>query len=305
MKHLFIVNPIAGGKKVKYENTVSVIKAVMEECGEPYEIYITKFPMDACEKVKKESEKGDELRVYACGGDGTFNECVNGVVGFKNAAVTSYPCGTGNDFIKMFDAEAKLFQDIKALVFGEKHDMDVICCNGRYSANICSVGIDARIGTDVHKYSHLPVIGGATGYVVSLVVNLIKGISSRYTVKTENYSKTGNYTLICACNGRYYGGGFNPVPDARPDDGLIDFLLVDKTTALQFLSLVSVYASGGYKKLTRFITHVKSRFLEIESEKDIVVNVDGEALYSKKVRFELVPSGINFIAPENMDFFKK
>ncbi|MBQ6539848.1 MAG: acylglycerol kinase family protein, partial [Oscillospiraceae bacterium] len=96
MKHLFIVNPIAGGRHNDYRNTIDTIESLMADSGKDYEIYITSGVWDAVEKVKKESEQGSELRVYACGGDGTFNECVNGAAGFDNASVTVFPCGTGN-----------------------------------------------------------------------------------------------------------------------------------------------------------------------------------------------------------------
>ncbi|MCE6983484.1 lipid kinase, partial [Pseudomonas frederiksbergensis] len=89
--------------------------------------------------------------VYACGGDGTLNECVNGAVGHDNVAVTHFPCGTGNDFIKMFGEEKDRFFDLSDLVRGEVRPLDVMECCGRYAVNICSVGIDARIGTEVHQ----------------------------------------------------------------------------------------------------------------------------------------------------------
>ena len=174
MKHLFIVNPIAGGKKNRHEETISLINEVMAENGGEYEIYITKGPLDACRKIEAEAESGETIRVYSCGGDGTFNECVNAAAGRKNVAVTSYPCGTGNDFIRTFEDEAALFRDMRELVQGTEIPIDIIRCNDRYSANICSVGLDARIAADAHKYSHIPVIGGATCYVVSLLANIIK-----------------------------------------------------------------------------------------------------------------------------------
>jgi diacylglycerol kinase (ATP) len=94
MRHLFIVNPVAGGKKNHYEETIKYIHTVMAECSEPYEVYITKAPMDACEEIRLEATSNEQLRVYACGGDGTLNECVNGAAGFNHLAVTHYPCGT-------------------------------------------------------------------------------------------------------------------------------------------------------------------------------------------------------------------
>ena len=80
--------------------------------------------------------------MYACGGDGTLNECVNGAVGHANVAVTHFPCGTGNDFIKMFGEEKARFFDLAELVRGEVRPLDVMECCGRYAINICSVGIE-------------------------------------------------------------------------------------------------------------------------------------------------------------------
>lgn len=303
MKHLFIVNPIAGGNKNRYQDTVDHINNVMGDFDCEYEVYVTRAPMDACRKIKDEAESGEELRVYACGGDGTFNECVNGAACRKNVAVTSYPCGTGNDFIKTFGQEAELFKDLGALVQGDTKPIDVIRCNDRYSANICSVGIDARVGVDVHKYSRIPVIGGATGYVVSLLVNVFKGINTKLEIRTEDRTFIGKFALVCGCNGRYYGGGFNPVPEAKLDDGIINFLVIKEVSVLKVASLVSKYAAGRYKELVEYATHIPGKFMEIEAEEEVVVNIDGEALYSKKVTFEMVEGGLNIIYPKCLKFF--
>ena len=85
MKHLFIVNPVAGGKD-RHEYVAEQARLALEGSADAYEVYITTAPMDACAKIKAEAASGEELRVYACGGDGTLNECVNGAVGHDNVA---------------------------------------------------------------------------------------------------------------------------------------------------------------------------------------------------------------------------
>ena len=181
MKHLFIVNPAAGGGDRTAEVAAQARRVLARRCAE-YEIYTTAGPMDAAEKVAAEAERSGELRVYACGGDGTLNECVNGAAGRENVALAHYPMGTGNDFIKCFGHDPERFRNLEALVEGEARPLDLIDCNGRAAVNICSVGVDARIGTDVHKYSGLPVLGGATGYVTSTAVNLFKGVGREMRV---------------------------------------------------------------------------------------------------------------------------
>ena len=306
MKHLFIINPTAGGKKVRADELESEIRAFSENLGDNYEIYLTKAPMDACIKVAQEAKTEDMLRVYACGGDGTLNECANGAANCGNVAITHYPCGTGNDFIRMFGEEnARKFRDLRALTSGSVHPLDLIECNGRYSINICSVGIDARIGTDVHKYSNIPVIGGAAGYVVSLAVNLIKGVTQNFRISAGEDVLEGKFALVCACNGRFYGGGFNPAPDAMPDDQIIEYLIVKDISRMKFIRIVGKYAKGRFRELSDVITHFRGNRVDIEAAREFVVNIDGEAIYAKNVSFKLIPNGVNFIIPAGMDFFSK
>ncbi|MCF0120383.1 MAG: diacylglycerol kinase family lipid kinase [Oscillospiraceae bacterium] len=305
MKHLFIVNPVAGGKNNDRTALIADIKRTMAERAEPYDIYITAGRLDACEKIREEAAACDKLRVYACGGDGTLNECVNVAVGLENVSITNYPCGTGNDFVKMFGKTAKEKFTIEALIDGEERRIDVIDCNGRCGINICSIGVDARIGTEVHKYSSIPVIGGATGYVVSLAVNLARGVTQHMKIRTPSGEYDEKFTLVCACNGRFYGGGFNPVPDADPCDGLMDCLIIKAVSRARFLALVGKYAKGKYDELGSLVTHERITELEIEADEEVVVNIDGEAATAKKLTFRMLPGAVNFVFPKGLEFFNK
>lgn len=303
MKHLFIVNPTAGGKDSTESVSARVAQYFSGREGD-FEIYTTKAPMDAAKKIQFEAALCQELRVYACGGDGTLNECVCGAAGAANVAVTHFPTGTGNDFIKCFGSDSERFRELDALINGEVRPLDIIDCNGRKSINICSVGIDARIGTDVHKYSRIPVIGGATGYVTSLFVNLAKGLTRPLRVICNGKLFYGDLLLVCICNGNHYGGGFNPVPEARPDDGILDFLVISKVSRVTFLKVVAKYAKGKYADYPQYITHLRGSSMEIDCEKELVVNIDGEAIRAKHISLELIPGGVNFIFPANMAFFE-
>ena len=304
MKHLFIINPVAGGKNGRYEDTKLEITRFAEELSDPYEIYITKAPMDAARKVAQEAEICDRLYVYACGGDGTLNECANGAAGHGNVAITHYPCGTGNDFIRTFGkADSERFRDLRALANGTVRPVDLIDCNGRYGINICSVGIDARVGNDVHKYSKYPIIGGATGYVVALAVNIVKGVKQKYRVSTKEKTLDKEITLVCACNGKYYGGGFNPVPEASPDDGILEYLILDGVSRFKVAKIVRRYAQGRFRELSDIITYIRGDYMEVEGECEFVVNIDGEIIRAKKISFNVVPKGVKFIFPAGMVFF--
>ena len=303
MKHLFIVNPKAGGKDKSIAVSRAVRAAFENRQGE-YEIYVTKGSMDAVQKIRGEASNEAPLRVYACGGDGTFNECVCGAALLENVAVAPFPTGTGNDFCRMFGAEKDLFRDLNALLDGTEHPIDLIDCNGRWSANICSVGIDARIGTEVHKYSRFPIIGGAGGYVVSTLVNVFKGISRPMRVSAKGYVSEGPHALVCACNGRFYGGGFNPSPYARPDDGELDFFIVPDVKLFTLACYIGRYAKGEADRCPNIIKHLKGDSLHIDFEEENVINIDGEAMYAKSVDMKLVPRALRLIVPKGMRFFE-
>jgi YegS/Rv2252/BmrU family lipid kinase len=299
MKHLFIINPIAGGMKGRFNELRHEIEQVAEALNESYEIYVTTATMDACRKITEAAENEDKLHVYACGGDGTLNECVNGAAKCENVAITHYPCGTGNDFLKTFGFEnAALFRDLKELTTGMVHPVDLIECDGRYGINICSVGVDARVAADVHKYSSIPIIGGATGYVVSLIVNIIKGVTQKYRITIDDKVIDQKITLACACNGSFYGGGFNPIPEAVPNDGMLDCLVVEPVSRLKVAQIVGRYAKGRFREFPGLFTYVRGSGMKVEGEREFVINIDGEAIYAKSINFKLIPNGINFIFPK-------
>lgn len=303
MKHLFIVNPAAGGGDKSEIVRIKAAAALAGRKDEDWELYVTKAPLDATEKIKEEAKSGEHIRVYACGGDGTFNECASGAVGLDNVAVCPFPTGTGNDFCRMFGDEQDMFRDLDALVNGSVHPIDAIECCGRFSVNICSVGIDARIGTNVHNYSSLPLVGGSAAYVVSAAVEMFRGISRHMRIRADGYEGDGMYSLVCVCNGRYYGGGFNPSPDARPDDGELDIYIAKKVNLLQFAALIGKYSKGRAAEMTGIVTHLKGREISIEFDEDNVINLDGEAVFTRKADMRLLPRAVNLIVPRGMKFF--
>lgn len=203
----------------------------------------------------------------------------------------------------MFGDEMNLYRDAGALLDGFEHPIDIIHCNGRYSANICSVGIDARIGTNVHNYSKFPLIGGSAAYVVSAVVEMFRGISRHMRITSGDFVADAKHTLVCACNGRFYGGGFNPSLTAMPDDGIMDIFVAKKLNILQFAALIGKYAKGRADELPQFVTHLRTDRITIEFDEDNVVNIDGEAIFTKKAELRLLPKAARLIVPAGMHFF--
>ena len=239
--------------------------------------------------------------MYACGGDGTLNEVVCGMAGYPNAAVTHYPGGSGNDAIKVFSDTAPFF-DLERLLDADETRFDLIRCNDTYCANILSIGLDAKIGTDMVRFKRLPLVTGKGAYIMSILANILSGRSAHYAVELNGEPIDAEQTLICVCNGRWYGGGFNPVPEAEPDDGLLDVLLVKKVSLLQVAAVIGKYQKGKYADYPALIRHERCTALTIRCDSESVVNIDGEALYTDALDISLVPKALRFFYPKGLTY---
>ena len=300
MIHLFIINPAAGSRDRTADYTEK-IEEICEARGITYRIEASKAPGDCARIARKAAESGEEYRIYACGGDGTLNEVASGAAGFDNVAVTVYSGGSGNDFVKLFD-KPEAFFDLEKLLDCQETVFDLIRCNDDYSLNICSVGLDARIGTDVSNYKRLPLLHGFKAYVASTVVNVIKGISEHYVVKVGDETIDARQTMICICNGRFYGGGFNPVPEADPADGMLDVLLVKHVSRLQVPVVIGKYKNGRYKELPKLIRHLKTDSLQILCDKPTVINLDGELRRAETVNVRIADEKLRFFYPKGLTY---
>ena len=298
MKHLFIINPAAGSRN-QTEIYRRQIAEVCEAKGLDYSVELSAAP-GCCTKIAREAaQSGEEYRIYACGGDGTLNEVVNGVAGFSNVAVTTFAGGSGNDFARMF-SQPEAFRDLNRLLDAEVAEFDLIDCNGDYSLNICSVGLDARIGTDVASYKRLPLLHGFAAYAASTVVNTLRGVHEHYVVEINGETIDGNQTMICVCNGQYYGGGFNPVPTADPTDGVLEVLLVTKVSRLQVAQVVGKYKNGKYTELPRLVRHFRTDRVKITCDKPSSINLDGELRMGQTIEMKRADKKLRFFYPKGL-----
>ena len=111
-------------------------------------------------------------------------------------------------------------------------------------------------------------------------------------------------TMICACNGRFYGGGFNPVPEADPTDGLLDVLLVKKVTRLQVPFVVGMYKDGKYAQLPHLVRHFKTKSVKIICDKPTSIQLDGELRVVTEVDMRISDKKLNFFYPTGLTYKK-
>ena len=303
MKHIFIINPTAGkGKAAK--KIIPVINSYCKTHKLDAQLNVTKFSGDGMKYVEEIAKRGEPVRFYSCGGDGTLYEVVNGAYKYPNAEVASLPLGSGNDFARLFGKREDL-TNLDSQVNGSVHKLDLIKCGDKVAVNQCSMGIDAEVCAKQAYFKKIPLITGEAAYTASLLYCLGKRLNSEFKVTVDDDRVIEGTMLFALCgNSRWYGGGYMGAPKAIPDDGLLDFIIVRKTVGrLKLAGLINAYKRGEHLDWD-FTTFLRGKKMHIESKELAAVNVDGECEYVKESTFEIMPSALNFVIPANSTFYE-
>ncbi|MBQ5321649.1 MAG: diacylglycerol kinase family lipid kinase [Oscillospiraceae bacterium] len=304
MKHIFIINPAAGKDREK-RWLVDSIKSAAEKLSQKAEIYFTKCEGDAYEFAKKAAEDSEEnLRLYACGGDGTFNETISAAVGRDNISVGCIPCGTGNDFVKNFKLKED-FLNIQKQMNAAEDKIDIIEANGNYSVNICNMGFDADVADGMLKFKRLPLVSGSMAYSLSVVTSMIKKLGFRAKIICDGIREIEeDIMMMVVANGICYGGGYYGAPKAKIDDGLMDVCIVKKLSRFKIVDLIGDYKKGNHvdePKFKKYIEYFRCKEIEIEAEKPFTLSRDGEISKTLKANIHIIKNGVNFLNPSKQN----
>ena len=298
MRYVFIINPTAGkGKGV--ELLTPLIENYFADKDVNYKIIITSAQGEAKTVAKAEAAVGDEVAVFACGGEGTCFETVNGIVGHNNVHFGVIPCGSANDFLKYFGDKSH-FLDIENMVNGAPLSIDLIKAGENYCINQCSVEMDAMVADDMVLFKRLPGVSGPMAYNLAVVKTFLRKLGITARLKIDGVSKGDVRCLFAVCaNGPVYGGGYISAPYADPADGKLEYTIIDCMSRFKVPAFLKVYSKGAQEG-KKYCKMGKCSVMEIESDKPIPVNFDGEIVRMKSIRFEIVEKALKFIIPASL-----
>ena len=297
MKHIFIINPKSGK-----EDTTAYIRQQLEKTDFDWEIYNTTAPKDAIRFIREWCGKHDEeVRFYACGGDGTLSEVVNGAAGFENASVSCYPCGSGNDFVKNYGGAEK-FLDIEKLCRAENQSIDLIKVNDDiYSVNIVNFGFDAYAVKTMNSVRRKPLIGGKNAYNTGIVTAILKAMKNVAEITVDEKPFFDEKFLLCTvANGQFIGGKYRCAPRASLDDGTLDLCLVKTVSVPKFASLIGLYEKGEHldsEKFRKYICYTRCKKVDIKASEGFFISVDGEIYDGNNFRLEVIHKALKFGIP--------
>lgn len=304
MRHVFIVNNAAGrGKQTVL--LIPRIEAYFAERGGSYEIVHTAGPGDATRLAREYVSSGEAIRLYACGGDGTLHEVVNGAVGYPNVEVGCFPCGSGNDYVASFGS-TEAFLDVAGQVKGDSVEVDLMRTDGMWSVNQCSMGFDAAVADNVRLFKGKPLVSGSMAYLLSIFYTFLGKLGHEMTVTVDDGEPIrGTFLFAIAAKGQYQGGGIRSAPDADPTSRRLNLMLVRAVGRGRFLKLLPLYRKGTHTAASDVVTSVSARRIAVQASEELPVVMDGEIIRRSAITTEVVEKGLRFILPACLTKEKK
>ena len=309
MKRVFVINPVAGPKNPAEMLRPRILSAA-ESANLDVQILETTHPGHAREIAQQYADGKEPAALYACGGDGTFNEMVQAAVGHPHLSIGLVPCGSGNDFVRNFGSKA-LFLDMDAQLHATAHAIDTIRTEYGYSAAICAAGLDAQVAYGIPKFKRIPFCGGSMAYTLSIVQVLFSRFGHLLRVALDDRVLEGTFMMSAICNGRQYGGGYSAGPYALLDDGLLDVVLLKPVPRLKLPGLLAKYKIGGHltpdgrvaPEFQPYMTfcRVRNVCLEVLDARPIVVTLDGECAPRTSLHACVCCKNLSVLLPAGLD----
>ncbi len=296
MRNVFIINPFAG----KGTRQKELIKK-LQDGG--YTYYLTGAAGEAVSIAKREAQKGDEVCIYACGGEGTNYEVLRGIVGCPNASLGLIPCGSANDFLKYFGDSAP-FLDLDDQLCGTELPIDVIRVKSGdevyYSLNSCSAGMDAMVCENAAKFKKWPFVSGSAAYVLGVVYTFFLPFGRKIDLVIDGKEHKSLPALFAVvANAPYYGGGYMSSPTANPADGKLNYSIICTRSRIRTVLMLGKYRKGTHIHLN-YCRYGECREVVYRSDRPITFNIDGEIFKFKEVACRLLKDGVRLHLPRSV-----
>jgi YegS/Rv2252/BmrU family lipid kinase len=252
--------------------------------------------------ARKAADDGAGLLVVV-GGDGSVNEVANGIAGREDVEIAVIARGTGWDFVRTYGIPRDVPEAAAAALRGRTRSIDL----GRVSyrawsgkdetgwfANVASAGMSGAIARRANETTK--ALGGKASYLWATLAVFARWSPGELRVSVDGEHRAGTMHDVVVANGRYFGGGMMICPEARPDDGQFDVLLIGNLTKGDLLQTLPRTYRG------RHLPHPKAEVIRgatvsVEADDSVPIELDGEQPGTTPVRFELVPGALRLRVP--------
>lgn len=267
-----LFNPVSGGGRGK-ATADSIVEALRRQ-GIAATEYPTRHAGHATALAQEAAQAGVEL-LLVVGGDGTLRDATAGLdaVG-ADLPVGLIPAGTGNDLARTLKLPRSQNAALEVALHGAERRLDLWRWNGSLFVNVSGVGLDAAVATEVNSRSDR--LRGAPAYIAALARVLPRFQPPQLRLEWPEGSWEGAAWLVAFGNGQCYGGGMRIAPNAIPDDGLLDVVVIEAVSRGELLRQFPLLFTGGHVKHPRVRTFRTSQVRLDGSSQH--ATVDGELI---------------------------
>ena len=281
----------------------SLLKAIIERHGGASWVS-SEYPTHATELAEQAAREGYDI-IAALGGDGTVHEVVNGLMRIPpetRPLLASVPLGSGNDFSSNVGIQGNIEHAMERVFHGESKAIDI----GRitddsvrmeYWDNTLGIGFDASV--TIHSY-RITRLQGFMMYLWAVILTILRNHDAPLIeIITDEETIKQRVLMLVLCNGPREGGGFFVAPDAKPDDGLFHYAMVEYVSRLMMFRLVPEVMKGTHGRFKQ-VRMGQFRELKLNSERPITIHTDGEVFAGFnsdvcQIHVEILPGALQVI----------
>ena len=291
---VLIVNPRAGGGRVARE--MPEVERELLARRIDHRIVETEGPGHAVALTREALEAGERF-VVAVGGDGTVHEVVNGMLPegrplAHDAVLGVVAAGSGSDFVKTFGLPGDSVRAVRHLAGDRTYQIDAVRVSyrdGDGQGHRCFVNIgEAGLGAAVvRRAARLPRRMRGGRYFVGFWIELARYRPGEIRLRADRKEWTGRAVNVIVANCQFFGNGMRISPRSYPGDGLLDVQINHGPKSEAFTLLPKIYR--GEHVPHPHIKELRGAVVEVEGDRPLALEADGESLGTTPARFEILP----------------
>jgi diacylglycerol kinase (ATP) len=296
---VFLVNPASdNGKTGKRWPELARRASALGLTGETL---FSERPGHLIELARGAVDNGAKL-VVAVGGDGTLNEVVNGIAG-RDVDLATIPLGTGMDFVRTYGIPTKFEDAVRVALTGNPRTIDAGHVKyrtwagdeaERWFANVGSVGMSGAVAQRANGMSK--ALGGKVTFFYALTRVFLEWQNTEVTVRTDETERHGRMHDVIVANGNWHGGGMKLAPDAAPDDGAFDVVLIGDVSKVDFLTTAPKLYKGAHVHHPK-VEVLRAKHVEVDAPETLPIELEGEQVGTTPVTFDVVPGALRVRVP--------
>jgi YegS/Rv2252/BmrU family lipid kinase len=286
-RFVLVMNPAAAGGRAA--RVMPGIQRELGALGLEHRLVETRDIRHAVEAAAQAAASGETA--VAVGGDGLVGALAGAVRG--SGALGVVPAGRGNDFARELSIPREIEGACRVLADGVEQQLDLGEVNGRPFVCIASTGYDSEANRIANEAR---LIKGNLVYLYAALRALAAWRPTRFTVRLDGREESFEGYTVAAANTRFYGGGMRVAPRARPNDGLLEVVLVEKNSKLRFLSNLPKVFSGKHVQAAGVRTF-QAREVEIVADRQFDVYADGDRLAELPATIRVIPGALRVLTP--------